>query len=639
MTNGTISLVGWHMEEYLQLLLVSAFMLSVAVLKVFYLRLTIVSHHFPESCMLILVGIIFGLIGKFVLQNATKHLFLTPYIFFLILLPPIILESSYCLYTKTFAEVLLIILIFAILGTLFSFLIIGFALYAIKELNGFGYPSINLTLMPILLFSALIVAVDPVAVIAIFQDIGIDMELFFMVFGESLLNDAVTVVLYDIVKAFIQISHANTVDIIIGIISFLTVSVGGLLIGLTFGLLSCVMVHYESHYQYVILIIMSYIAYVVALGIAWSGIISMIGCGIVQARYAFRNMAHDSVAMLRHVTESLASISEAMIFFYLGNSLTQRKLNWHTGFSCWALALCIIARFIVIGILSGFVNYFNINHRYITLTEQFVLFYGGLRGAVSFSLCVLIDSHMVDGKTGEERQANTDMLYTTTMFIILFTVVVMGSTMKPLVKVLQIKLNSKSVDSKIVLVNLTLKAVEFANKTIIILTGHEHHRFLSWFKIIELKYLHPAFGIKEKGFSFLNKLGVPLSEDERLPITDYRPVLLESKGELTSLSSTSLPKVNEYFTSPKSIKIRKPREFAQLAKNQHSTYQRNRSKVLQSLSIHPTARNSVAVSQFLKMHKHVPERINEFGQNTISEITLSHHKTEDTLFTDDITLN
>ena len=63
-----------------------------------------------------------------------------------------------------------------------------------------GHTEANVYLVQILLFAALISAVDPVAVLAIFQEIGVNSELYFLVFGESLLNDGVAVVFYKTIR-------------------------------------------------------------------------------------------------------------------------------------------------------------------------------------------------------------------------------------------------------------------------------------------------------------------------------------------------------------------------------------------------------------------------------------------------------
>ena len=61
-------------------------------------------------------------------------------------------------------------------------------------LGHFGVFTMSFNIFEILLFSALISAVDPVAVIAVFEEINVNEFLFINVFGESLFNDGVTVV-------------------------------------------------------------------------------------------------------------------------------------------------------------------------------------------------------------------------------------------------------------------------------------------------------------------------------------------------------------------------------------------------------------------------------------------------------------
>lgn len=69
-------------------------------------------------------------------------------------------------------------------------IILGSSLYACNLINLFGK---QIPVLDIFLFSSLIAAVDPVAVLAVFEEIHVNEILYIVVFGESLLNDAVTV--------------------------------------------------------------------------------------------------------------------------------------------------------------------------------------------------------------------------------------------------------------------------------------------------------------------------------------------------------------------------------------------------------------------------------------------------------------
>lgn len=89
-------------------------------------------------------------------------------------------------------------------------------------------------ILDIFLFSSLISAVDPVAVLAVFEEIHVNEILYIVVFGESLLNDAVTVVLYHMCETYsqIKIENLDVTHILSGGANFLVVALGGTLIGI-----------------------------------------------------------------------------------------------------------------------------------------------------------------------------------------------------------------------------------------------------------------------------------------------------------------------------------------------------------------------------------------------------------------------
>lgn len=146
---------------------------------------------------------------------------LTSSVFFLYMLPPIVLDSGYFMPTRPFFENIgtvrdrppqsdsffccaatcvtspppppcLQVLWFAVVGTLWNSIGIGMSLFAICQIEAFGVQDINL--QENLLFASIISAVDPVAVLSVFEDVSVNEALYIVVFGECLFNDAVTVV-------------------------------------------------------------------------------------------------------------------------------------------------------------------------------------------------------------------------------------------------------------------------------------------------------------------------------------------------------------------------------------------------------------------------------------------------------------
>ncbi|VDL99872.1 unnamed protein product [Schistocephalus solidus] len=485
----TIALAAWKYEEVFIYLTFLLFILAVVLLKIAYHKIPLVATYLPESLLLIGVGLIFGAILRYTAAFCAfaEHLRLTPQLFFNVLLPPIVLESAYSLYNQKFAQILGPILIFACLGTVLNFLLIGGCLLAVDQAIGLGNPQLGLGFREYLLFASLIVAVDPVAVLAIFQDIGVDLSLYYLVFGESLLNDAVTVVLYNIMSAFVATEEVTSVQVFVGIGSFFTVSLGGAMIGLIHGVISCLLTRMSVASEGLLLLLISYLSYIVADMFAWSGIISIIVCGVLQAAYAFHNLTHLSVMLMKAALKQISAISEAVIFLLLGSEVFALNLQWHTGLTLAALFICLLVRTLVVFSLSAIINGCRLIDSKIEWTEQIIIGYGGLRGAVAFSLAILVNSNFL-GNNGDLAR---DVIVTTTLTIILFTVAVMGTTMKPLVKLLRIRLDRG--DKKTLFVTLNNSMLDnvllFVEQLI---SRRGYNRIRHFFVKLDDRYIRPA---------------------------------------------------------------------------------------------------------------------------------------------------
>eukprot|EP01084_Bolivina_argentea_P005451 10271_1 len=156
-------------------------------------------RHINESTISIIFGIIIGIIITFFPHSTIDLFSFDSEFFFFVLLPPIVFEAGFSLKRKHFFRNMCSILIFAIIGTIISTLIIGFGLYILSFLNILPlYNSGNP--LECLLFGALISAVDPVGTLSVLRNpsLNIDPILYSLIFGESVLNDAVSIVLYKI---------------------------------------------------------------------------------------------------------------------------------------------------------------------------------------------------------------------------------------------------------------------------------------------------------------------------------------------------------------------------------------------------------------------------------------------------------
>ncbi|OPJ78078.1 sodium/hydrogen exchanger 5 isoform B [Patagioenas fasciata monilis] len=422
---GQISALSWQQEG------VGLEGAGISLAKIVFHLSRKVTSIVPESCLLILLGL--GL-GGIVLAVAKKAEYqLEPNMFFLFLLPPIVLDSGYFMPSRLFFDNIGAILTYAVVGTLWNSFTTGAALWGLHQ-AGLMDPGIEAGLMDFLLFGSLISAVDPVAVLAVFEEVHVNETLFIIVFGESLLNDAVTVVLYKVFNSFVELGPAriHATDYVKGVASFFLVSLGGTAVGLLFAFLLALITRFTKRVRIIeplFVFLLAYVAYLAAEMVSLSSILAVTFCGICCKKYVEANISQKSRTTVKYTMKTLASSSETIIFMFLGiSAVDTSKWAWDTALVLGTLFFILLFRAVGVVLQTCVLNRFRLIP--LDRIDQVVMSYGGLRGAVAFALVILLDRAKVKAK---------DYFVATTIVVVFFTVIVQGLTIKPLVTWLKVK--------------------------------------------------------------------------------------------------------------------------------------------------------------------------------------------------------
>jgi len=362
-----------------------------------------------------------------------------PEIFFNIILPPIIFHAGYSMRRKYFFRNIGSIFTFAFIGTTLSAFSVGGIMYGVTRV----IPHLNnITLMDTLHFGTLISATDPVTVIAIFNDLHVDQNLYALVFGESVINDAVAIVLSETLKdyeetaATCELDNCFTAAVFFrAILDFCLIFGASFLVGSLMGCVTALLTkftHIREHplLESTLFILMSYSTFLLAEVFELTGIVSVLFCGITQAHYTYNNLSKDSKETTKRFFELLNFMAENFIFSYIGVSMfTFPKHKFDPVFIIGSFVAILVGRAINIYPLAALLN---IGRKVkITAPLQHMMFLSGLRGAIAFALAIR-------NTIAESRQ----MILSTTILIVIVTVVVNGGSTMSLLKWLGIPVGS-----------------------------------------------------------------------------------------------------------------------------------------------------------------------------------------------------
>lgn len=358
-----------------------------------------------------------------------------PEIFFNILLPPIIFNAGYSMKKKHFFKNFGAILTFALLGTVISCFITGGLTYMFVSM--FKSLKEYFSFQDSLYFGALISATDPVTVLAIFNDQKINVNLYAIVFGESVLNDAVSITLASAIEKYSGTFEADKFDMnqffqcIHNFFSvfFAAFSIGALMGCVTALITKFTFIRQHSMLETALFVLMSYSTFLASEAAGFTGIISVLFCGIFQAHYTYNNLSDASKAQTKDLFHLLNFLSENFIFIYIGVTMfTFRNHKWEISFISWSFFAIIIARAFNIYLLSFLINITRSKKNKIEYNMQHLMVFSGLRGAMAFALAIRNTS----------SQARK-LILTTTSIIVILTVIICGGLTNKLIIWLQIK--------------------------------------------------------------------------------------------------------------------------------------------------------------------------------------------------------
>jgi monovalent cation:H+ antiporter, CPA1 family len=360
----------------------------------------------PYTVGLVLIGLALSLLSSTVIR-------VSPQIILALLVPPLIFEAAFHLRWDDLRRDFWLILLLAIPGVILTTLLVG----------GVVAWGTGLTIQAALVLGALVSATDPVAVVALFRRLGVPRRLQVLLEGESLFNDGTAIVMFNLM---IAVALAERFSFASSVRDFITVSGGGVLIGMALGVIVSQVIARirDPLVETTLTTVLAFGSYLVAEYFHVSGVLAVAAAGIINGNAGPSGMSATTRLVIFNFWEYAAFIANSFIFLLIGLTfdLAVMVANWQS--IIWAILAALAARAASIYGLS----YWG---REIPRNWKHVLFWGGLRGAITLALALSLP------ETGP-LAAVRGTLQAMAFGVVLFTLLAQGSSTDWLVKKLKL---------------------------------------------------------------------------------------------------------------------------------------------------------------------------------------------------------
>jgi len=411
-----------------QILAFAVFLLFIATLVGLitrYMRL-------PYTVGLVLMGLGIGLVTHlsiFTTQDSFLELintaigYFTPDVILGLLVTPLIFEAAYHINWNDLRKDFLLILLLAVPGVAVTTLLVGGIVYL-----GEGFAGATFSFSVALLFGAMMAATDPVSVVSLFRYLGVPKRLQVLLEGESLFNDGTAIVVFTLVTGIAL--GTSSMDVLNGssfwvrfITDFLRVSGGGILIGIIIGWMISKLISLFDDYliETTLTTVLAFGSYIIAENVQVSGVLAVVAAGLVIGNIGPKGMKPTTHIQVNSFWEFAAFLSNSVIFLLIGLEIDLTRMDDNLQLIFLAILAVLFARFVVVYLLTTFRKDTPFRWRHI-------LFWGGLRGAISLVLALSLP---------KDNPWSVD-LQNMAFAVVLFTILVQGFTMRPLIRHLRL---------------------------------------------------------------------------------------------------------------------------------------------------------------------------------------------------------
>lgn len=394
------------------------------------------------TILLVLVGLLLVPIVNLPYLNTVfgflGDMILTPELLFYIFLPILLFESAFNINIRRMLESSWSIMLLAVAGVLICTSIIAGLLYLTMPLIG-----VELPLIIALLFGAVISVTDPVAVLALFKELGVPKRLTIIFEGESLMNDGTGVALFLVLLGVATSGFHGFETVLHGGLEFILMVVLGALFGLTVAVAVSRVLRLTKSNEFVtvtLLLISAHIVFILTEAINHTGLvhISSIIATMVTALFLGNYSRHlfepQLEEYLTKLLEHMVFVVNSLVFIMAGLLFASSGVDIRELWAPITLAVLVVAFARAVSVYSVTVplNLAKLEAR-IPAAWQKLLAWGSIRGALSIIIIMTIPADfMLEGWTYDHSPR--DLLLALTIGCILATLFIKAPLMKPLIK-------------------------------------------------------------------------------------------------------------------------------------------------------------------------------------------------------------